>query len=156
MTEGPTIDNIIADHEQLVREVAYHLGREDDEDAIQCGRIGLWEAARSWDGVRPFEPLAHRCIRNNIIDYARRKPPQEDELPEDAAMNEPVTEESQEELLGRIRASFPRRSRERKVLTLLLAGRTRAEVAGKLGVSQRTVDRIARRAIAQIQKEQEP
>lgn len=156
MTEGPTIDDIIKDHECLVREVAYHLGMETDEDAIQCGRIGLWEAAKIWDRIRPFEPLARRCIRNNMIDHARRKPPQEDELPEDAAANEPVTEESREELLGRIRASFPRRSRERKVLTLLLAGRTRAEIAGKLGTSQRTVDRIARRAIAQMQKKQEP
>lgn len=151
------LDLLLESHEGLVREVAFRLGREHDDDALQHGRIGLWEAAKAWDGVRPFEPLARRCIRNNIIDYARRKVPKEDELTDDLAGEQPPDEESTEELLKRICAIFPRRSRERKVLVSMLHGKDKKAIARRLGVSERTVDRAARRAMERLNKEkQEP
>ncbi len=64
---------LIIKYRYLVRSVAYSVSNEaaKDEDALQNGLIGLWEATKKWDGNRPFEPLARRCIRCNIIDYIR-------------------------------------------------------------------------------------
>ena len=151
--EGLDVNELLSRYEGLVREAAYRLGRENDDDALQCGRVGLWEAAMVWDGVRPFEPLARRCIRNNIIDYVRRPAPQEDELPDDLP-SEPLEEaESREELLARVRAAFPRRSRERKILVALIRGGDKRSIAVKLGVSERTVVRTARKAVERLKRE---
>lgn len=155
MIDGVEINEIIEKNEKLVREVAYRLGKESDDDAIQQGRIGLWEAAKVWDGKRPFEPLARRCIRNNIIDYSRYKAPDEDELTEDVAAEEPVDEESKEELLSRIKNTFTRRSAEWKVLSSLLSGKTKKCIAKRLGVSERTVDRIAKKAVETLKRKKQ-
>ena len=75
---------LIIKYRYLVRSVAYSVSNEaaKDEDALQNGLIGLWEATKKWDGNRPFEPLARRCIRCNIIDYIRSIHP-DDSLEED-------------------------------------------------------------------------
>lgn len=155
MVDRVGINEIIEKNERLVREVAYRLGKENDDDAIQQGRIGLWEAAKAWDGDRPFEPLARRCIRNNIIDYSRYKATEEDELTEDVAAEEPADEESKEELLARIKDTFTRRSAEWKVLSSLLSGKTKKCIAQRLGVSERTVDRIARKAVETLERKKQ-
>lgn len=58
------IDGIVERNAHLVKRVAWSVSASaaHDEDALQCGLIGLWEAAKRWDGKRPFEPLARRCI----------------------------------------------------------------------------------------------
>lgn len=149
------LSEVIAKNERLVREVAYRLGFDLDDDAMQAGRIGLWEAARTWDGGRPFEPFARRCIRNNMIDYSRKRSPQEDELKDDVASEEPEEAESREELIARIRSVFPRRSREWKILYSLINGKSKSFIAQKLHVSERTVDRIAKRAAARLEQEKQ-
>lgn len=142
-------------YENLVHEVAYRMCKENDDDAIQCGRIGLWEAIKVWDGLRPFEPLARRCIRNNIIDYIRKPVRQEDELTDEIYLEDPEEDESKEELLLRINSIFARRSRERKILTSLINGKSKRSVAQRLGISERTVKRIATKAIERIEKEKQ-
>ena len=140
-------DALLEEFRPLVMETAYRLGQERDEDALQNGLIGLWEATQRWDGSRPFEPLARCCIRHNIIDYMRRRRDDTDELPEDVpdAFSEEAPE-TKEELLERVKMTFPRRSRESRVLRSLLAGKSKRQIADRLGVSPRTVDRVARRA----------
>ena len=83
---------LLEKYRPLVRTVARSVSREAarDEDALQCGFIGLWEAAERWDGRRPFAPLARRCIRCNIMDYLRGRPPPSEELPEDLPAPEPA------------------------------------------------------------------
>jgi DNA-directed RNA polymerase specialized sigma24 family protein len=80
-------DAMIRKYDYLVRACAARLGVHNDDDALQCGLIGLWEACRAWDGKRSFAPMARRCITHNIIDMparpkARRTAP--DGLPDDA------------------------------------------------------------------------
>lgn len=84
---------LLEKYRHLVRAVAWSVSPEAarDEDALQSGFIGLWDAARRWDGRRPFEPLARRCIRCNIVDYLRGREDFEgltDDLPEDNSMAE--------------------------------------------------------------------
>lgn len=141
----------------LVDRVARSVSQNcvEDDDALQSGLIGLWEAAQRWDGNRPFEPLANTCIRHNIIDYLRRQPKPQEELKEDYAEAETEEADSKEDLEKRIRSAFARRSREYIVLHSLLRGKTKGQIADKLGVSKRTIDRIAKKAWAELQKEKE-
>lgn len=152
------IDGIVERNAHLVKRVAWSVSASaaHDEDALQHGLIGLWEAAKRWDGKRPFEPLARRCIRNNIIDYLRKKRVEEEELPDDlAAPEEPWDEESTQELRERICSLFPHRSQERKILLSLLAGKKKDAIAARLGVSRSTVQHTARRAWEMVRKEKE-
>ena len=54
-------DAMINAYAWLVRACAVRLGAQNDDDALQCGLIGLWEACRAWDGKRSFVPMARRC-----------------------------------------------------------------------------------------------
>lgn len=150
------MDIILEQHAPLVKKTAWSLSSAaaHDEDALQHGLIGLWEAAKRWDGKRPFEPLARRCIRNNIIDYLRRKKEDPEELPDDlAAPEEMADDETVQELKARICRLFPRRSRERKILLSLLAGKEKSDIAARLGVSRSTVQRTAKQAFARLEEE---
>lgn len=143
---------LIAKYRPLVRAVAWSISPEAarDEDALQSGLIGLWEAARRWDGRRPFEPLARRCIRCNILDCLRSRPPLYEELPENLPAPEPPASEENRAFRLLIFRIFPRRSLERRVALLLLDGKTKAEIARRLHVSRSTVYRSARRAWRRI------
>lgn len=150
------VETLMEKYQYLVKHTAWSVSSAaaHDEDALQHGLIGLWEAARRWDGNRPFEPLARRCIRNNIIDYMRRSREPEEELPEDlAAPEEAWDEETVQDLRERICRMFPRRSRERKVLLSLIAGKDKDQIAARLGVSRSTVQRTARTAWEKLDAE---
>lgn len=147
---GP-VDALVERYLRLCPEVAAKVspGLERDEDALQAARIGLWEAAKGWDRRRPFPPYARSCIRHNVIDHLRAQGPDTLPLPEDLPGPGPPEDpppETPEELKAQVKALFPRRSLERKVLLSLLSGKTKAHIAARLQVSPRTVDRAARRA----------
>lgn len=76
-------------------------------------------------------------------------------MTEDYAEAETEEADSKEDLEKRIRSAFARRSREYIVLHSLLRGKTKEQIADKLGVSKRTIDRIAKKAWAELQKEKE-
>ena len=119
-------------------------GSITDDDAVQCARIGLWEACVQWDGKRSFVPFARSCIRHNLIDYLRGRREGGEQLPDDPEdcavwMDEP----SREELAWYIRAALPARSLERRVLLSMLAGKHKDAIAKRLGVTRRTVQRCA-------------
>ena len=143
---------LLEKYRPLVRTVARSVSRDAarDEDALQCGLIGLWEAAERWDGQRPFAPLARRCIRCNIMDYLRGRPPPSEALPEDFPAPEPPIPEENRAFRLLIFRIFPRRSLERRVALLLLEGKKKAEIARRLHVSRSTVYRSARRVWRQI------
>lgn len=144
--------SLLEKYRPLVRAVAWSISPEAarDEDALQSGLIGLWEAARRWDGRRPFEPLARRCIRCNILDCLRSRPPTSEELTENLPAPEPPESEENRAFRLLIFRIFPRRSLERRVALLLLDGKTKAEIARRLHVSRSTVYRSARRAWRRI------
>lgn len=143
---------LLEKYRPLVRTVAWSVSPEAarDEDALQSGLIGLWEAAERWDGKRPFAPLARRCIRCNILDYLRGRPPPSEELPEDFPAPEPPQEEDARAFRLLIFRIFPRRSLERRVALLLLEGKRKTEIARKLHISRSTVYRAARRVWRRI------
>ena len=145
---------LIAKYRPLVRAVAWSVSPEAarDEDALQSGLIGLWEAARRWDGRRPFEPLARRCIRCNILDCLRSRPPPSEELTENLPAPEPPASEENRAFRLLIFRIFPRRSLERRVALLLLEGKRKAEIARRLHVSRSTVYRAARRVWRRIER----
>ena len=150
---------LIIKYRYLVRSVAYSVSNEaaKDEDALQNGLIGLWEATKKWDGNRPFEPLARRCIRCNIIDYIRSIHP-DDSLEEDIPSEENIAalqSYEDQDFLALVYKLFPRRSRERRVLLALMRGESKPVIAAKLGCSRQTVYTISRAAWQKLQVEAE-
>lgn len=149
---------LIVAYRHLVPIVARSISRAaiKDEDALQSGLIGLWEAAQKWDRKRPFAPLARRCIRCNILDYLRGR--QEfDALPENIRSVGGLEERIEEDWVFRalILRSFPRRSLERRAILLFLKGHTKTEVARRMHISRSTVYRLSRRIWKRIQSEKE-
>lgn len=143
--------SLIESNVDLVSAVARRFG--NDDDLIQVGMIALWEAAEKWDQVHPFRPWARRVVRNRMIDHVRRKKPFEEELTDDMPAAEEERPESEAELRDRIKRLFPKRSRERRVLLLMVSGVEKDEIARRIQVSKRTVDRIARKAYYQMEEE---
>lgn len=143
---------LIESNIDLVASVARRF--HDDDDLFQVGMIALWEAAEKWDHVHPFRPWARRVVRNRMIDHVRRKKPAEEELTDDvAATEDEEAPETEQELRERIKRSFPKRSRERRVLLLMVAGLDKGQIARRMQVSKRTVDRIAKGAYYQLEEE---
>ena len=76
---GQTLDNIVVEHAQLVKRIAYHLanrlaGTVDVDDLIQAGLIGLLEAAGKYEPSKGanFETFAGIRIRGAMLDEVRR------------------------------------------------------------------------------------
>lgn len=74
-----TSEQIVSEHCELVRRIAYHLiarlpEHTEVEDLIQSGMIGLLEAARKYDASRgaSFSTFAGIRIRGAMIDEVRR------------------------------------------------------------------------------------
>lgn len=149
---GQDVDALVESNLDLVREIARrHFGaRAGDDDLIQMGNIGLWEAAQRWDGSGSFRAYARICIYHNMIDYTRR--------PARPAGEWPMTDEDGEEyiyyddlavmeLCDDIGRAWPQGSAEHKVLVMLAVGYDKAAVAGRMGMTVRQVTRTAKRAV---------
>ena len=121
-----------------------------DPDLLQSGFIGLWKAARSWDGRRPFSTYACRCIQNEMRSYLRKLRRWGPTLPP-VGQDQPVP--SQEERIlddlafyQAVEETWPPNSRERLVLTALAAGVSKAALAAGLGTDTYHITKLARRA----------
>ena len=66
-------DTLVWQYWGLVADVARRRfsSRLPDDDLMQCGYIGLWEAAKAWDHVCEFAPYAKISIYHNMLDYVR-------------------------------------------------------------------------------------
>ena len=128
-----------------------------DQDLLQCGLIGLWEATRSWSGEGQFATYASRSILNNMKDHVRseRKAP----LPVDRRVPE-RTGEYEERLIdrldhtARIKAAWPENSRERYILLALSAGVSKQAIAAAMGTDLHTIRRIAVKAMQKLEPHQ--
>ena len=67
------IDALIESNQGIVGNIArkHFSSRLPDDDLMQCGLIGLWEAAQKWSGNDDFTPFARVCIYHNMLDYVR-------------------------------------------------------------------------------------
>lgn len=133
-------EDIIVANRRLVHLTAKKFGdMSKDEDLLQCGLIGLWKAAETWEGKGPFATYAIPCIEHAMIDYLRSRKPREttaDYLEEEGA-------EDEKDLLVAIKEAFPAGSVERDILFGLMSGKTKTELAQKHGMSRKTITRIA-------------
>ena len=144
-------EELIRDNLPLVYAVAARSFPKlrEDPDLIQCGRIGLWQAAGRWDGQRPFVPYACSSIRNAMCRWLRslRRQGSSSSLPPDQLA------ETWDELLvdelglrQRIASAWPRDSLEYHVLNCLADGVPKETLAARLGCSTWALTRLARRA----------
>jgi RNA polymerase sigma factor (sigma-70 family) len=88
-------DELVKQHTPLVASIVKKLlsSREDYDDYMQIGRIGLLKAIRAYaddKGVQ-FSTFAYRCIRNEILSYIKRqqKDPPHSDLPIDVSYVHP-------------------------------------------------------------------
>lgn len=150
------VDTLVASNLDLVKEIAHKrfAGRRGDDDLIQMGNIGLWEAAQRWDGSGNFRKYAYICVYHNMIDYVRK--------PSRLMGEWPMTDEDGEEyiydddlaimdLMWTIDKAWPRDTPENKVLTLLAAGYNRRETAAQMGLDVRQVIRLAKKAVRPLE-----
>lgn len=153
-----TVTALIEKHSGMVEAVARRRfpTRSQDPDLLQCGMIGLWNAAERWDGARPFPPFAMTCIRNAMYNHLRTLKPAEGPIPDD--LPSPGTEDERLDrldLLARIDAAWPPNSRERLILVALASGVSKAALAASLGTDTYHIQKTALRAYDGLQKEGE-
>ncbi len=133
-----------------------HFPRQrGDPGLLQAGRIGLWQSARRWDGVRPFPPYAQVCIRNAMTDHLRREGTVQRPIPLPSAP-QPSTMEREladRALYRRIRTAWPAGSRQRRVLLALADSWPKARLARDMGLSPKQLTTLARRAWQQLPPE---
>lgn len=150
------LEQLILEHRYMVRPAARAFGGRlaDDPDLLQCGMIGLWHAARIWDGERPFPPLAKVCIRHAMVDHLRQvcRWEQTVDLSGDGEEKAGFACDSPDEVeIDRaICAAFPRGSAEREVLRGLLEGRSKEYLARRYGTTRKRLTGMARRAWGRV------
>lgn len=150
------LEALIRSHSYMVRSAARAFGGRlaEDPDLIQCGMIGLWRAAREWDGERDFHPMAKVCIRHAMVDHLRKI----------RNWEEPVDLTGEGEGLAGCRCdtpdegditraicrTFPAGSRERAVLRGLLVGESKESLARRWATNRKQVAALARRAWKEV------
>jgi len=151
-------EGLVLRHQGLVYMTArrFFPQRLQDQDLLQCGLIGLWEATRIWCGDGEFMPFARHCILNNMRDYLRgehRAAPATDCQAREADHGYEDETIDRLDMLWRIKNAWPENSRERYVLIALSKGISKQSVAAALGVQYQTVCRIAKRALEGLEPE---
>lgn len=153
LDRGDMVEELIRRYRPMVYAAARRLcpWLRQDEDLLQCGLIGLWKAAESWDEARPFPPLARRCIENEMVTYLRQQRRQAGRLPtvplrrvEEGLVYE--EDWSAVETRDAVERATKPHSKERALLLAAAEGYTVAEAAGRLGISRQTAQRKLRRA----------
>ena len=155
----------------------YYAAREDQDDLISIGTIGLIKAVGTFDAGKNarLATYACRCIENEILMYFRTQRKQSQEV----SLSEPIDSDSDgnaislmdvircdDQMLEEIDLSDRRGllhrylaeeldEREREILALRygLGGReprTQRETAEKLGISRSYVSRIEKKALAKL------
>ena len=172
-------DKLVEHNLRLVAHVVkkYYAAREDQDDLISIGTIGLIKAVSSFDpdkGAR-LSTCAARCIENEILMYFRATKKQQGELslsdPIDTdkegnalslmdviAMEDTMSEDLDARESGaRLRAAMAKAltGQESRILTLRygLDGRDprpQREIAGLCGISRSYVSRIEKRAMEKL------
>ena len=177
------IEEGIAANEGLVRSIVAKLtgqrGPEQDEDLVQEGRIGLWEALARYNRRLGYAKSTYAavCIRNRILDELKRRGRYrgvfvrslqdplgndgegtwEDVIADERAADpagDSGEEERTESVLRRV-ANLPERDREVVELRYGLRGGRRLsqrEIAEAQGVSDQRICAIHRRAIERLRE----
>jgi len=154
----------------------YFLPGADQQDILQEGMIGLWEAVHAFDGEksRSFIAFAAVCIKRQIIsavkNYNRQKyiplnnylslyaPMGEEENFTLLAALEDVQPDLEEALIGREELSRLKQrvdaalaEQEKKVLVCYMRGESYQEIADSMGKSVKAVDNTMQRVRRKLQ-----
>ncbi|MEA5038309.1 MAG: RNA polymerase sporulation sigma factor SigK [Clostridiaceae bacterium] len=157
----------------------YYAGREDQDDLVSIGTIGLIKAISSFDSSKNIKlaTYACKCIENEILMYFRTLKKQSLEVSlcepidsdkdgnalslldviccEDRMLEEIELSDQQRHLWRCIRTALD--ERERKIICLRyglcnIPSLTQREVAAHCGISRSYVSRIEKRALTKLQQ----
>lgn len=126
----------------------------NDEDIVQCGMVGLCNAAEKWnDSKSTFSTFAWKCIRNEIVQEFRRRMKHQCVLSLDYEVNDEDGGRStfgdcivgDEDVCYVDTNLISITARERQVFDLYKTGLNHVEVAKKLGVSKQYVWKVMRK-----------
>lgn len=144
---------LVEQYMYLVQQIAKKRfsSRLPDDDLMQSGAIGLWEASQKWDRKCEFASYARICIYHNMLDYVRglgaKKRTEWDELQDaDEYTLECFNALDLMELCDDINKAWPRDSIENKVLTALAVGAEKRDLTARFGLNGRQLNRLAKRA----------
>jgi RNA polymerase sigma-70 factor (ECF subfamily) len=138
------------------RYVRRHFGAgEFVEDCVQEILLAVHQARHSWDPARSFRPWLFTIVKHKAIDFLRRRNVRtryeaSDVDPDVADRGVPPTAESKI-LAGELVEKLDRTYRDALLMTKL-EGRSVAEVAARLGVSEAAVKTRVHRAIKALQR----
>ena len=151
------IDALIESNQGIVGNIArkHFSSRLPDDDLMQCGMIGLWEAAEKWSGLDPFPAFARVCIYHNLMDYVRGLSAKK-RLPCDPIEDADIAQEDKHDdletldLLTEFSRVFPIESTEYAVLSNVALFGDILTVARLLSLDAREVRKIAKRTYGAI------
>ena len=148
------IDRLVTENERLIRHVIWTRFPKFafDDDVIQTGRIGLWNAARTWDkGRAPFQSYAVACIINAISVYLRYE--NRYAAASEASVREFLPSESEDlrylDLDGWLRSMD---KTKRLIARCRLLGYTQEEIAKITGTTRQNIQSHLRKMRKSIQK----
>ena len=154
------INKLVEDNLKLVYSVMWkHYPQYINDDVYQCGCIGLWKAAESYDPDKgAFSTHTYywiRCyIHNHVIKlYTKKRSLNNSILPlEDFAEDHasPIDEAVNNFMLDSLINKLD--NTDKFIIRMKLVGYTQREVADLLGISQIRVSQRERRAIAKMRK----
>lgn len=146
----------------LVQQIARNRfsSRLPDDDLLQTGLIGLWEAAQKWNGNGSFKSYARVCIYHNMLDHVRglnaKKRSDGEDLEEwDDYTLDRFDDLDVMELMDDIDKAWPRESMENKVLRGLAVERDKRVLAAQMELTTYQLTRIAKRAWRAVQRARE-
>ncbi len=156
------IDALIENNIDIVQSVArkHFASRLPDDDLIQCGLIGLWEAAQKWSGSGDFPAFAKICIYHNMLDYvrglsAKKRTPCEDLNESDKAAEDDYSNLDAAELCREFARVLLENTLEYVVLSQLALNGDICAVADGLGVDVSEVRKVAKRAYRAVKRARE-
>ncbi len=156
------IDTLIENNISLVRKVAnkHFAARLPDDDLVQCGLIGLWEAATKWTGKGDFKTFARTCIYHNMLDYARglnakKRAPCEELTGNEEAAEDDYSQMEYEDLCSEFSRVLLDNTLEYIILTQLALKGEIQPVADFLGIDGSEVRKVAKRAYRAVKQARE-
>ena len=131
----------------------YGAGVEEAEDVVQETMLAVHLKRDTWDEQKPLLPWVQAIARNKLVDSQRRKGRRVHLPIEDIA--ETVADERAPEAAGldasRVLATL--KDRQRKIVTAIsLEGKTAAEVAAGLGMTENAVRVTLHRSLRALER----
>ena len=163
--DGQALDNLIEKYNRLILKItrSYFLVGGDREDLMQEGRIGVMNAANTFNGSISFKNYAYTCIRSSVFSAIKKAKSKKNiplenyvplfgnidddeqydknevvvgtaENPETGYINREAAEEFSNKIKGEL-SDF-----EYTILSDYLKGYSYKEIGNKVGKSEKSVD----------------